>query len=166
MRAALETILAGRNHLSSQNSQLWNHVRKLRHKYSLASNDVKRLRTERVQSRAKLETLMKGKEVSKDKSLNASTSASSGPGSSSDEANHDASNDVSMKPSESSSSLTARPTRHHPEGTPGGHFVPEIHIAILFRLFFHVAKTLERSPLRDIQEPEDPPHNYLWPNEP
>ena len=57
-RAALPIILAERNHLSSQNSELWNHVRKQRHRYSLASNDVKRLRTERVQLRAKLEILM------------------------------------------------------------------------------------------------------------
>ena len=100
-RAALETILAERNNLSSQNSQLWNHLRKQRHNYSLASNDVKRLRAERDQLRAKLESLTKGKEVSDDKNLNASTSASSGPGRSSDEANRDASNDVSGKPSES-----------------------------------------------------------------
>ena len=131
-RAALETILAERNNLSSQNSQLWNHLRKQRHNYSLASNDVKRLRAERDQLRAKLESLTKGKEVSDDKNLNASTSASSGPGRSSDEANRDASNDVSGKPSESSSSSRARPTRHHSEGTPGMHFVPEIHIARLF----------------------------------
>ena len=39
--AALETILARRNNLSSQNLQLWNHLRKQRHNYSLASNDVK-----------------------------------------------------------------------------------------------------------------------------
>ena len=69
---------------------------------------------------------MKGKEAPDDKSLNASTSVSSGPGGGSDEANHDASNDVPMKPSESSLSSQARPTRHHPEGTSGVHFVPEI----------------------------------------
>ena len=46
-------------------------------------------------------------------------------GRSSDEANRNAGNDVSMTPSSS----RARPTRHHSEGTPGMHFVPEIHIA-------------------------------------
>ena len=111
-----------------ENSQLWNHLREQRHNYSFASNDVKRSRAERDQLRAKPETLTKGKEVSDDKNLNASTSASSGPGRS-DEANRDASNDVSGKPSESSSSSRARPTRHHSEGTPGMHFVPETHIA-------------------------------------
>ena len=133
MRAALETILAERNNL--RELAIVEPPQRTAHSYSLASNDVKRLRTERVQLRAKLETLMKGKEVSKDKSLNASTSASSGPGSSSDEANHNAGNDVSMKPSESSSCSQARPTRHHSEGTTGVHFVPEIHIARLFCLF-------------------------------
>ena len=127
--AALETILVRRNNLSSQSLQLWNHLRKQRRSYSLASNDVKRLRAERDQLWAKLETLTKGKEVSDDKNLNASTSASSGPGRSSDEANRDASNDVSIKPSESSSSSWAQPTCHHSEGTPGMHFVLEIHIA-------------------------------------
>ena len=83
----------------------------------------------------------RGRKSPMTRNLNASTSASGGPERSSDETNRDASNDVSGKPSESSSSSRARPTRHHPEGTPGGHFVPKIHIAILFRLFFHVAKT-------------------------
>ena len=118
MCAALKTIPAGWNISSSQNSQLWDDVRKQRLNYSLASNDIKRLRAERDQLRAKLETLTKGKEVSDDKNLNASTSASSGPGRSSDEANRDASNDVCMKPSESGSSSQARPTRHQSEGTP------------------------------------------------
>ena len=140
-RAALETILAERNNLSSQNPQLWNHLRKQRHSYSLASNDVKRSRAERDQLRGKLETLTKGKEVSDDKNLNASTSASSGPGRSSDEANRDASNDVSMLPNESSSSPRAQPTRQHSEGAPGMHSVPEIHIARLFCLFPLVVKT-------------------------
>ena len=76
--AALETILAERNNSSSQNSQLWDNVRKQRLNYSLASNDVKRSRAERDQSRAKPETLAKGKEVSDDKNLSASTSASGG----------------------------------------------------------------------------------------
>ena len=93
------------------------------------SNNVKRLRAERNQLRAKLETLTKGKEVSNDKSLNVSTSASNGNVRSSDETNRDASNDVPMKPNESSSGSQARPTRHHFEGTPSVHFVPEIHIA-------------------------------------
>ena len=129
-RAALETILAEWNHLSSQNSQLWNHLRKQRHNYSLASNDAKRLRAGHDQLRAKLETLTKGKEVSNDKNLNAPASASSGFERSSDEANRDASNDLSMKPSESSSSSCAQLTRHHSERrTSGMHFVPEIHIA-------------------------------------
>ena len=80
-RAALETILAERNNLSSQNSQLWNHLRKQRHSYSLASasNDVKRSRAERDQLRARLETLTKGKEVSGDKNLSAPMPAPSGP---------------------------------------------------------------------------------------
>ena len=78
-RAALETILAEWNHLSSQNSQLWNHLRKQRHSYSLASNDVKRSRAERDQLQAKFETLTKGRGVSDDKNLSVSTSASSGP---------------------------------------------------------------------------------------
>ena len=139
--AALETILAERNNPSSRNSQLWDDVRKQRLNYSLASNDVKRLRAERDQLRAKLETLTKGKEVSDDKNLNASTSASSGPGRSSDEANRDASNDVSGKPSESSSSSRARHAWHHSEGTPGMHLVPKIQLA---RQFW-----LRRSPLGD-----------------
>ena len=80
--------------------------------------------------RSKLETLTKGKEVSNDKNLNAPASASSGFERSSDEANRDASNDLPMKPSESSSSSRAQPTRHHSEGrTSGMHIVPEIHIA-------------------------------------
>ena len=77
-RAALETILAERNNLSSQNSQLWNHLRKQRHSYSLASNDVKGSRAEREQLRAKPETLTKGKEALDDKNLSATTSASGG----------------------------------------------------------------------------------------
>ena len=100
--AALETILAEQN-LSPQNSRLRNHLRQQRHNYSLASNDVKRLRAERDQLRAKLESLTKGKEVFDDKNLNASTTALSGPGRSSDEANRDA---VSTKPDESSSRFT------------------------------------------------------------
>ena len=129
-RAALETILAERNNLSSQNSQLWNHLRKQRHNYSLASNDVEGLRIERDQLRAKLETLTKGKEASDDKNLDASTSASSGSGCSSDETNRDASNDdVSITPNEPSSSARAQPTHQHSEGTSGMHIVPEIHIA-------------------------------------
>ena len=110
------------------------------------SNNVKRLRAERNQLRAKLETLTKGKEVSNDKSLNASTSASSGNGRSSDETNRDASNDVPMKPNESSlAGSRARPTRHHFEGSPSMHFVPETYVAVVM--------TQERPPLRDIQEP-------------
>ena len=117
-------------HLSSQNSRLWNHLRKQRHNYSLASNDAKRLRAGHDQLRVKLETLNKGKEVSNDKNLNVPASASSGFERSSDEANRDVSNDLSMKPSESSSSSRAQPAHHHSEGrTSGMHFVPEIHIA-------------------------------------
>ena len=108
---------------------MWDDVRKQRLNYSLASNNVKRLRAERDQLRAKLETLTKGKKVSDDKNMNVPTSASSGPGCSSDEANRDASNDVTMKPSNSGSSSQARPTCHQSEGTPSMHFVPEIHIA-------------------------------------
>ena len=126
-RAALETILAERNNLSPQNSQLWNHLRKQRHSHSLASNDVKRSRAERDQIRAKPETLTKGKEVFDDKNLSASTSASSGPERSSDEANRDA---VSTKPNEPSSRFTG--TAYESPSlrkAPGMHFVPETHIA-------------------------------------
>ena len=128
-RAALPTILAERNNLSSQSLQLWNHLRKQRRSYSLASNDVKRSRAERDHLRAKLETFTKGKEVSNDKNLNVSTSASSGPEHNLDEANCDASNDVSMTPNEPSSSARAQPTHQHSEGDSGMHFVPEIHTA-------------------------------------
>ena len=126
-RAALETILSERNNL--RELAIVEPPQRTAHSYSLASNDVKRLRAGRDRLRAKLETLTKGKEVSDDKNLSASTSASSGPGHSSDEANRDASNDVSGKPSESGSSSQARPTRHQSEWTPSMHFVPDIHIA-------------------------------------
>ena len=75
--AAPETILAKRNNHSSQDSQQ-NHLRKQRHSYSLASNDVKGSRAEREQLRAKPETLTKGKEAPDDKNLSATTSASGG----------------------------------------------------------------------------------------
>ena len=95
------------------------------------SSNVKRLRAERNQLRAKLETLTKGKEVSNDKSLNASTSTSSGNGRSSDETNRDASNDVSMQPNESSIGSRVRPAHNH---------------------YSEIVITQERSPLRGIQE--------------
>ena len=122
-RAALETILSERNNL--RELAIVEPPQRTGHSYSLASNDVIRLRAGHDQLRIKLETLTKGKELSNDKNLNASTSASSGPGRSSNEANRDAGNDVSMTPSSS----RARPTHHHSEGTPGMYFVPEIHIA-------------------------------------
>jgi RalA-binding protein 1 len=46
--------LLERNTLSSQNSQLWNHLKKQRNNYQLAVSDVKRLRGERDGLRVKL----------------------------------------------------------------------------------------------------------------
>ncbi|KAL5492391.1 BEM3 [Sanghuangporus weigelae] len=54
LRAALESVLHERNSLSAQNSQLWNHLKKQRNNYQMAASDVKRIRAERDQLRARL----------------------------------------------------------------------------------------------------------------
>ncbi|KLO17933.1 RhoGAP-domain-containing protein [Schizopora paradoxa] len=54
MRATLEAILAERNSLSAQNSQLWNHLKRQRANYASAVKDVVRLRSERDALRAKV----------------------------------------------------------------------------------------------------------------
>ncbi|KAL5536928.1 BEM3 [Sanghuangporus sanghuang] len=54
LRAALESVLHERNTLSAQNSQLWNHLKKQRNNYQMAASDVKRIRAERDQLRARL----------------------------------------------------------------------------------------------------------------
>lgn len=120
-RAALETILAERNNLSAQNSQLWNHLKKQRHNYALAVTDVKRLRAERDQLKQKLEVINKGREVPDDKNTKGSTSASGGPGRSSTETTRDINNDALLEPSQSNSSHRIRPIRHHSEESPGMH---------------------------------------------
>lgn len=53
-RASLEAVLAERNGLSAQNSQLWNHLKRQRANYASAVKDVMRLRSERDALKAKL----------------------------------------------------------------------------------------------------------------
>lgn len=119
-RAALETILAERNNLSSQNSQLWNHLKKQRQNYALAVADVKRLRSERDLLKQKLEAV-KGREDPDDKDMKASTSTLSGPGRSSTETTRDTDNGAPLDANQSGSSHRIRPVRHYSEESPGMH---------------------------------------------
>ncbi len=121
MRAALEAILAERNSLSAQNSQLWNHLKRQRANYASAVKDVVRLRSERDVLRGKLNGLdnVEGPSPVNGRKLRTTVSSvamssTNGTGSGKETQDHGRTGS-----SKSSSNPRASMTRHQSDDTPG-----------------------------------------------
>lgn len=132
MRAALEAILAERNSLSAQNSQLWNHLKRQRANYASAVKDVVRLRSERDALRAKVNGSDNTEGPSQINGRKLRTTVSSAAMSTNEIGSGRERVDLS-KPGSSRSPQNPRAsmTRHQSDDTPGSHVDFE-HGSLLF----------------------------------
>lgn len=137
-RAALEAVLAERNGLSSQNTQLWNHIKKQKNSYAQAASDVKRLRAERDVLRVKVAKLGGTNGEHGERHLRLLHSAAP----ITETSSTDTTNDVesSFPAPTLQTDRRARVVRHQSDETPGMHFCRfSTHIMfILFRPLFYL----------------------------